>query len=80
MVLRRVRRRGGRSLIGNAVRNRQQQRRKHERKMQQKLPQDRMVRHWFSAYFNEGFEQIDGRNANEGGGQLHFERARVEVG
>ena len=75
-----MRRQSGRSLVGNAIRNRQQQRGDYEGEMQQELPHDRVVRHWFGAYFDESFKQIDGRNADEGGRQFHFKHPGIDVG
>jgi hypothetical protein len=39
-----------------------------------------MVRHRFGAYFDEGFERVDGRDADQGGRQFHLKRPGIDVG
>jgi hypothetical protein len=51
----------GGALGGNAVGERKQQGRKHKGEVQQQLPHDRVVGHRFTAHFNEGLEQMEGR-------------------
>ena len=59
-------------LVGDTIRNRQQQRRKDKGEMQKKLPHHSVIGHRSGGDFNKGFEQIDRRDTDESGRQFHF--------
>ena len=53
---------------------------KDKGEMQKELPHHCVIGHRSGGDFNEGFEEIDRRDPDEGGGQLDLQHSGIDVG